>query len=255
MEAHENGFTSMEALVAAAVLIVLGALAFPLMEAVQQRAHRAAAMRAMQQLAAAAATFEAQNNNLLPAEGSKSNDTWQACSDQSNGTAWFNTLPRALGLRGVSDFAADPKAFYTSENLLYFPGAVYPPNDKKLARPFFAVAINSRLQRKETGGAKSVKLSQITKPDRTVLFFDQGLPDEQKSLAAEQKYDGAPKGSARTFVARYAGKGLLTFVDGHIELASPKETLTETGRIPFPPDRFIWGRTPEEDPNKVAEKK
>jgi type II secretory pathway pseudopilin PulG len=245
----------MEALVVAAVLIVLGALIYPVTTAMQQRANRAAAMNVMQQLAKAAAAYEAQNDNLLPAEGSKSNDSWQGCSDQSNGTAWFNTLPRNLGQRGVSDFVSDPKAFYSAQNLLYIAGAVYPPGEKRFARPFFAVAINSRLQRKDADTAKKVKLSQITKPDRTVLFFDQGLPDESKSVVTEEKYDGAPKGSARTFVGRYAGKGLLAFVDGHIELAAPKDMLTPTGRLVFPSEKYIWGRTPEDDPNKIAGQK
>ena len=234
----------MEILVVVSIILVLAAMIFPVVSTVQQRARKVTAMHMMQQLASAAAVYEAQNDGRLPDEGSKTNDSWQACADPGNSKAWFNSLPRLVGMRAVGDFASDPKSFYTPQNLLYVPGAVYPIDDKKLIRPLFAVAINTKLQRKDAEGVKGTRMAQITNPGQTVLFFDQGLPNEIKSLPVQPKYDGAPKGNARTFVARYGGKGLLTFVDGHTELVEPKDILTETGRIPFPPVGIIWCRSP-----------
>jgi type II secretory pathway pseudopilin PulG len=247
-----RAFTIMEVLVVVSIILVLAAMIFPVVTTVQQRARRVTALHIMQQLSSAAASYEAQNNGILPDEGSKTNDSWQACADPNNAKAWYNSLPRLVGMRGVGDFANDPKTFYSSQNLLYVPGAGYPVDDKKLIRPLFAIAINTKLQRKDAEGQKNGRMSQITNPSQTVLFFDQGLPNEIKSLAVQQKYYGAPKGNGKSFVARYGQKGLITFVDGHTELVDPKDVLTEVGRLPFPPTGIIWCRTPEEDPNKSA---
>jgi hypothetical protein len=77
----------------------------------------------------------------------------------------------------VDQYASNPQAFYSKENILFLPGARYPEPDIKLARPLFAIAINTKLQRKER---KPVKLAQITHPARTVLFLEQGLPKERR---------------------------------------------------------------------------
>ncbi len=249
---ESRAFTIMEVLVVVSIILVLAAMIFPVVTTVQQRARRVTALHVMQQLSSATASYEAQNNGVLPEEGSKSNDSWQACADPANGKAWYNALPRLVGMRGVGDFSNDPKAYYSSQNLLYVPGAAYPVDERKLIRPLFAMAINTKLQRKDAEGVKNARMSQITNPSQTVLFFDQGLPNEIKSLPVQQKYDGAPKGNGKTFVARYGGKGLVSFVDGHTELVDPKDVLTEVGKLPFPPAGIIWCRTPEEDPNKSA---
>jgi hypothetical protein len=81
------------------------------------------------------------------------------------------------------------------------------------------------------------------------------LPDEKNDGGTDTQrksnYDGAPKGSAKSFVGRYGGVGFIVFVDGHIDEFKPSELLTETGEFPFPPaGGVIWCRTPEEDPNK-----
>ena len=49
--------------------------------------------------------------------------------------------------------------------------------------------------------------------------------------------------------------GVLCFIDGHVELVSVKEVLTETGQFPYPQSEVVWTRTPEENPNKTAAEK
>ncbi|HET6410391.1 MAG TPA: hypothetical protein VFG14_21045, partial [Chthoniobacteraceae bacterium] len=112
-----------------------------------------------------------------------------------------------------------------------------------------------KLQRKDNDGKKPpLKLAQITNPSKTALFIEQGLPEEKSDggidLQRKSNYDGSPKGSAKSFVGRYGGKGFITFVDGHVEEFTPKELLTETGAFEFPPTNVIWTRSPDENPNK-----
>jgi prepilin-type N-terminal cleavage/methylation domain-containing protein len=246
------GFTLMEILVVVAIILVLAAIAFPVFTTVQQRSHKGVALNVMRQLAAASAAYTAQNNGELPREDAKGTDDWKAAADPENDKAWYNALLKLTGVRTVGDYAIAPREYYSKENLLYLPGAIYPEGDKKLVMPLFAVAINTKLQRKdpETGKKSPAMLSNIPKASKTVLFLEQGLPSEKNSLPVQSKYDGSCKGSAKSFIARYGETGALCFVDGHAEFVKAEDLLTETGKFPFPPEGVIWGRNEEEDPNK-----
>lgn len=251
LKPRNAAFTLMEILVVVAIIMVLAAIAFPVYSTVKMRSNKAEALNMMRQLTAAAGSYAAQNDGDLPKEDAKGTDTWQAAADPANATAWYNALPKLTGRRTVGDYATDPRAYYTKDNMLFLPGAIYPESDKKLVRPLFAVAINTKLQRKDEEGNKpKLKIMHIAEPARTVLFLEQGLPSEKKSVATQNKYDGSCKGSARSFVGRYGDTGLLGFVDGHVETVAPKDTLTETGKFPFPQTEIVWTRTADEDPNK-----
>ncbi len=244
----------MEILVVIAIILVLAAIAFPVYAQVQSRANKAAALNNMRQLGAAAGSFSSQNDGMLPAEDAKGSDSWATAAAPENAKTWYNSLPTILGLKGVGQYISNPQAYYTKENILFLPGAKYPETDKKLASPLFAIAINTKLQRtdKTTGEKASVRLSQITEPSRTVLFLEQGIKGEPKAMAQQKAYDGSPKGSAKSFVARYNGFGVITFVDGHAEVVEGKDILLDNGSLKFPldPGDIIWGRSREEDPNK-----
>lgn len=248
--AAARGITFMEVLVGLAIVLVLGAIAVPVYSTLQLRSHKTGAVEKMRQLGTAALTYAQQQNGELPAEEAKSTDSWEAAADPANAKAWYNVVPKAAGKRAVGEFLSTPRTFYSEENLLYVPAAEYPKSDRKLVRPLFAVAINGKLQRRDLDGRKApVKLSELAEPSRTVLFLEQGLPSEKKSSAVQAKYDGSSKGSARTFVGRYFGEGMLLFADGRVDLVAPQDLLTETGKIPFPQGEVLWTRTPAEDPN------
>lgn len=245
------GFTLMEVLVVVAIILVLVVITVPVITVVKQRANKVKAMKLMQNLGAAAGSYSADNENMLPKEDAKSKDTWAAAADPNSRDAWYNALPKYMGSRSVGEFSNDPRAFYTDANPIYVPGAKYPESDKKLAKPLFAIAINTKLQRKNEDGDKPrLRLPNIAEQSQTVLFLEQGLPSEKKTNPVQSKYDGSPKGSAKSFVGRYSGLGVLTFVDGHAETADPKLLLNENGSFPYPQTEMIWTSSREEDPNK-----
>jgi prepilin-type N-terminal cleavage/methylation domain-containing protein len=255
-----KGFTLMEVLVVIAIILVLAAIAVPAVQAFQTKANKLETLRRMKDLAATSLAYISDNNGDLPLEDSKGTDSWNAAADPENARAWYNALPKQMGRRTVGDYASTPREFYTKGNILFVPGATYPEGDKKLRQPYFAIAINTKLQRKDpdTGKKPALKLAQITVPSKTALFIEQGLPDEKKEggLAVQRKgnYDGSPKGSPKSFVGRYGGTGFVIMVDGRVEEFKPDELLDEVGGIPFPPEKspagLIWCKTPEEDPNK-----
>ncbi len=240
--------TLMEALVFGCILMIVVVLTAPLIQIARQRSASASALNSLRQLTAANAAYLGQSAGVLPDRSSKGVGTWEAAGGAESRGAWFNALPPLVGAKSVRSFAATPQDFYTSANLLYLPGADYPTGDARLLRPYFAVAINSKLQ---TKGGKPPKLSDIAEPARTALFFEQRLPGENTGFAQDSTYTGGPKGSAKTFVGRYGGRGLIAFVDGHVEYIPVREVRTAGGKAIFPPTRVIWERTASEDPNKT----
>ena len=251
---RSKGFTLMEILVVIAIILVLAAIAFPVFATVQNRANKAVALNNMRQLGSAAGSYMSQNDGQLPSEDAKGTDTWASAALPDNAKAWYNALPVILSQKSVAQYASNPQAFYSKENILFLPAAKYPETDKKLAAPMFAIAINTKLQRRSDTGEKSARMSQISNPARTVLFLEQGLKGEPKAMPQQPKYDGSPKGSAKSFVARYNGFGVVTFVGGNAELVEGKDILEENGQFKWPlqPGDIIWGKSTEEgeNPNK-----
>jgi prepilin-type N-terminal cleavage/methylation domain-containing protein len=247
---RSTGFSLMEILVVISIILVLAAIAFPVYSTVKMRSNKAVAINNMRQIGAALAVYAGQNDGDFPDEDAKGVDSWMNAAKPESGKAWYNALPRLLNRRGVGDYASIPRDFYTKDNLLFLPGAQYPESDKRLVHPIFAIAINTKLQRKGADHMKAkAKMSQVTQPARTVAFLESGIYGEVKATATQPRYSGSCKGSAKAFVARYGGTGVLTFVDGHAETVQGKDILTETGRIPYPQTNIVWTRSPDEDPN------
>jgi prepilin-type processing-associated H-X9-DG protein len=249
----QAGFGVMGILVVAAILLVLIAIVIPVYSALKQRANKQVALERVRNLGGAIATYAAQNAGMLPAEDAMGTDSWENAAKPEAKDAWYNALPRLLGKKGAGDFLGAPAAFYTLENPTFLPGANY-PDKKKILAPLFAIAFNTKLQRKDGDKKERTKLDQIAQPARTVVLLEQGLLNEDRTLPVQTKkdYDGSPKGSAKSFVGRYGGQGVLCFVDGHVELVDVRSTLTETGDFPHPQTQVIWTRAPEENPNKDA---
>ena len=249
-----SAFTLMEILVVIAIILVLAAIAVPVMNAVRTKANMQVAMRNMNSLGTALAAYTNSNDGTLPNEDAKGVDTWQVAADPESAKAWYNALPKLAGAKSVGDYATSPRDYYSKENLLWLPGAVYPTDGKQLAQPLFAIAMNTKIQRMGEDNVKEpVKLNQITHLSKTVAFLEQGIKGETQAMKVQPAYDGSCKGSAKSFVARYGGKGVLLFFDGHAEYYETKDLLTETGKIIWTAGEIpavIWCRTPEEPPNK-----
>ncbi len=256
-----QGFTLMEILVVVAIITVLAAILFPVIGRVRSNSYRGEAINRLKSLASATATYAAQNGGELPAEDASGKDTWDATANTAGEKAWYNSLPRLLQRKGVGDFVKEGRtaAFYTNEFLGYLPGAAY-PESKKLVKPYFAVAINTKLQRKDKDGVKGpVRFNNIVQPGRTVLFLERGLPGEPQAhdtISTKKEYDGSCKASGKAFVARYSSRGLLAFADGHCDQFLAKDLLTITGDLVWDSTSAggagliaIWTVDPKEDPN------
>jgi prepilin-type N-terminal cleavage/methylation domain-containing protein len=256
-----EGFTLMEILVVVAIITVLAAIAFPIYGRMRANSFKAEALSRMKALASSVGNYAGLNNGELPAEDASGKDDWETAKKPESDKAWYNALPKVMGAKTVGDFVKEGRtaAFYSKDNVLFLPGAVY-PEGKKLAKPYFAIAINTKLHRKDKDGKKTdLRLANIQNPGRTVIFIEQGMPGEPKAheTIAKSDYDGSCKGSAKSFVARYTGKGIIAFVDGNCQEVAGKELLNSSGGILWDdqmattnPSAIFWTPDPKENPNK-----
>ena len=192
------------------------------------------------------------SNGMLPYEDSPGVDDWVNAGKAENKDVWYNALPRQMGAKGVADLVDEGtmEAFYHEDYPLFIPGAPYPEEAKRLSRPRFAIAMNSRLQQKDDAGVKRRgTLGEIEKPEKTVTFLERGMAGERRVMTGQVGYDSEPKANPRAFAARHNQKGYLLFADGHAEPRQAVELIEKSGRIIFPQSSVIWTADPAEDPN------
>ncbi len=156
----------------------------------------------------------------------------------------------ALGVAGDDHAIAHWQSAGSIKEPADLPGAPYPGKNSRLGKPTFAVAMNSRLQRKaEDGVKKQGKYEQIQEPAKTVVLLERGMPNDKKTMPAQSGFDGTPKANAGAFAARHAQKGCLIFADGHAELHSASDLITTGGGIIVPQTAIVWTLNPDDDPN------
>lgn len=246
----DAGLTLMETLVAVGIITVLAAIAIPVSQSFKQRAHRVQSVEKLRSLGTALVSYTGDHSGNLPWEDASGTDDWQAVAHPDNADVWYNALPKLIGSASAASLAKNPQQFYTDRYPLYLPGAPYPSGDKRLGMPYFAVAMNSRLQRKNADGIKLPgTLSAIEVPHRTVIFLERGMPGDKKSNPGQRGFDASPKANARAFVARYNNKGLLICTDGHVEMRAVSELISTSGNVVTPQVDMVWTNDPDDDPN------
>jgi prepilin-type processing-associated H-X9-DG protein len=238
--------TLAEVIVASLVLVVLVALAFP---AVMSRSRHVKALKKMKLLGTGLSAYVVEHGGEFPVEDFPAGNTWENAARPEANDTWYNAIPRAAGRKGVGDFASSPREFYRPDNLLYLPNARYPNSDKRLRRPYFAVAFNSKLRRKDMiERGEKVKLSQMEFPSRIVVLLESGMPGEAEP-SQFKLYDGECKGNRRSFIGRHRNAGFLVFADGHVELLNVDEALDDSFRFPPDNNQLLWSLPPKDIPD------
>lgn len=245
-----SGFTVVEVMVTVVVILALTAVGFSLSNSIHQKAQLAKTAERLRGLGEALVTYTEDSNGKLPYEDSAGPDDWSTAASPENKDVWYNALPKIMGQPAVGELGSTPEAFYQEEYPLFIPGAPYPPEELKIATPHFAIAMNSRLQRKDEKGVKEQGLlNAISEPARTVAFLERGMAGDKKTHSAQKGFSGSPKANPRAFAARHNQKGLLIFIDGHVEKRAVSELIDREGTILYPQTDIVWTTDPEEDPN------
>ncbi len=257
------GFTLLELLVAVAIVIVLAAITFQGFTNMVQSANLTRATQKIKDLGQAFVDYTSDHGGRLPLENadipniSGGDEDWIVAASEEAEEAWYNVLPDRMGYRTVAQLGKDnaPGAFYEGSYPTFLGGAPYFKSEKKLERPYFAIGMNSRLQRRSLDGYKDPgTLASIQQPVSTVIFLERGLPKDKKHSKAQRKFNGSPKANPRAFAARHNQKGVLLFVDGHTEVRRVPDLIKVSGEIITPEDQapgssIVWSRDPDDDPN------
>lgn len=247
---HRRGWTLVELLVLVSVVAVLAAVIVSVVSASKKRSYRARAVEKLRTLGSAFVSYTTDKNGLLPWEDSPGQDDWMAMANPENRDVWYQALPSLIGSTSAEQLAAKPALFYEDSHPLYLPGAPYPSSDKKLSEPYFAIAMNSRLQRKNEDGTKvRGSMSMIQVPSQTIIFLERGMPGDEKSNHMQRGFDASPKANALAFAARYNGQGLLICADGHVESRSVSDLISASGEIIVPQTGIVWTFDPDDNPN------
>ena len=142
-------FTGGELFIGIGVLVALGVLGYIQLRtnpgpALAQSVHK------IKLLSEAFTEYTADNGGLLPLEDVSGADDWSAAAKPEAEDVWYNALPKLMAAKTVGEIGEeDPEEFYQNPCPLFLPDAPYPKSDKKFARPYFAVAMNSRLQKQD----------------------------------------------------------------------------------------------------------
>jgi prepilin-type processing-associated H-X9-DG protein len=206
----------------------------------------------MKDLGAAFIAFADDHGGVLPDPDVRGRDDWAGAAKPNGKNAWYNALPPRLKAKSIAEIGkVDREAYYQDDYPLYLPGAPYPQGEKRLDRPYFAVGMNSRLNpRNEQGAPGRITLGAIMDPMQTILLLERGMPGDDKHIEGQRGFSADPKASATAFVARHNGRGVLLFVDAHLELAQPDDLLDERGEARIPQKKYIWTADPADDPRE-----
>ena len=159
---------------AVAIVIVLAAISFQVFTNMVQSANLTRATNKIKDLGQAFVDYTTDHGGRLPLENadipdiSADAEDWAVAASEEAEDAWYNVLPDRMGYRSVAQLEQDnaPRAFYDSSYPVFLGSAPYFKSDKRLKRPYFAIGMNSRLQRRSLDGYKDpgTLASQDPKP-------------------------------------------------------------------------------------------
>jgi prepilin-type N-terminal cleavage/methylation domain-containing protein len=228
-----HAFTLVELLVVIAIIAILAGLLFPAFIGARLAANKTASMSNLRQLAAGLVVYAQENNGEIPPMGEAS-PTWTSSTGLTYATAWYNSVPRLAGIKGLADYSNDQADFYTTQNLTFVRAAKYPTT--KASAPLFAVSMNSKLHDAAlVANDSAVRLQNFQSPANTMLFQESGVAgDTPLPGQSTGSYIGQPSSFATSTVARYNGYTLMIMADGHASQFLASDVVSPTGAAYFP---------------------
>lgn len=259
----QRAFTLLELLVVIAIVAILASLVLGNVARARHAAHRISCISHLKQWATAAFVYAEDNQDRLPRESAvEGRNPWEVTASPTNRNVWYNALAEIARIQTMAQYAQTPSSqqeFYSNGKIFHCPRARF--SDVNATFPNFSLAMNSKLMRDfETAPNPDIsaplrlsgvcRLGDIKDPARTVLFADNGIPEEPKLCAGQQDYTGEPKTSAAQFPGRHNRGGNMVFADGHARTLKGKDVVQmesgppHYGKAIHPPREVVWCTDP-----------
>ncbi len=262
-QVESGGFTVLELLVVAAIVAVLASLTASAVSRAKQAGQRVVCMNKLKQWGHGAQVYADDNDDRLPQEAVYDGiNTWEMTAFTACKEVWYNSMPRALGVRQAADFSKTPSSqrqFYSqSSSVFHCPSVRFAP--VSATYPNFSLAMNSKLMMDfesapiadlaNENWPSRLKISQIVVPTKTALFLDAGVAGEQTVSEFQLPFSGMPKAYASEFPGRHSKGGNILFAAGNVATFAAREVVDMDPNSPrrgggiFPPTQVIWRHDP-----------
>jgi hypothetical protein len=223
------GFTLIELLVVVAIVVILMAILFPVLNASRQRGEAVSCMGNLKQIYTAATLYEADNDGYLPLPFGRSANPSQNFAGSSIGD-WTDTLPLYLGMKSMTSSVNVVPTSRPSSPLIC-------PTQYRLNPQMVTYAMNHNL------GGESMLPSRLQYPiKRSMVLAQEGLPAPRLPISASTIpyfMDGwfyEPQGLYKPWRSMsmtaggnnsfpHNGCAHVCFLDGHIEVTRVTDTL------------------------------
>lgn len=219
------GFSLTELLVVIAIIIVLAALAIPVLKGIRERAQAAVCTQNLRQIGAGLHAYIGENSGLFP-DGS-ADVSWKS----RTGRCWYDAAAENMGREYVPYHKGDPlpKTFGCPSGH----GKAYEPK-----WPYTGdYAANFRLGRE---GDNVLTLGAVKNPAATPYVQD---TVKQNQFGEYIFRAGWSKTKDKSFSDRHGGKGNILWVDGHVSSLAYTDYMEFAGRaLHGGPYNFIRGR-------------
>jgi prepilin-type N-terminal cleavage/methylation domain-containing protein/prepilin-type processing-associated H-X9-DG protein len=201
-----KAFTLIELLTVIAIIGILAAILIPVVGKVRESARQAVCGSNIRQLSIAMLLFADENNGVLPTTGST------AQGEQP--TDWI------LWRRNEDELRLSPIVSYIGNT--FQPEIYRCPSDERVAdpanRPTYAYSftMNRALDPQSPGRAgPSVRghIENIPDPSRIVMLVEEDTPNDSSAWLENPEDE---------LTQRHGGRGHVSFVDGHVELVTPR---------------------------------
>jgi prepilin-type processing-associated H-X9-DG protein len=234
-------FTLIELLVTIAILIIVAAMVFSGVGTMQRKAWQTASMSNLRQWGSALTASVADHNGEMPWEG----QPVDLASTTRADAAWYNRLPRYIGLESLRELKTKNKLPRAGQNSVWVNPAVPKSDnakyaDKGIPEFFYAMNFNLSTSSSETNDGFTTNINEVVRTSALVFMGEKADEFANMNPAFVNAYFGSQDkkyGPEPWKTDPHAAANFL-FCDGHVDLV---ERVKFNGSAAFahPPDPYF----------------
>lgn len=245
MRLPRRGMTIVELLVVIGIIAVLFAIVVPALTLARNSAKAASCANNERQIFTAMTTFALDHEGTLPVPAG----VGETPANNGANCAWAMDANYAAS-GGVLDLNVGTLWPYMGDSISGRQKAVWCPGDNAEVSQHsgilnfnrnFSYSFNANIGTNNASANTSMRLTAVAKPTERILIYEENAPNDEWGLGGTNPDDlpSGRHGSAKSdqqgtsnLVWMTQGRGNYCFFDGHIELLSPQQIITDVQQTP-----------------------